>query len=128
MGNMTKRTSSALVRPASNEREEATSCETAEHGNTSGDQQQRRVLHKIRYKRLDTGNLQEAIFNKYYIVKFNEQTKRQVNPYAVINKIEELSGSQSQAITAYHSPLKSIVQIKVKKLQGYKKSRGSRAK
>ena len=99
MGDMTKSASSALVRPASNEREEATSCEPVEHSNTNGDQPQRRVPHKIRYKRLDTGNLQEAIFNKYYIVKFNEQSKRQVNPYAVINKIEELTGCPPKPVT-----------------------------
>ena len=128
MGDMTKSASSALVRPAFNEREEATSCETTEHGNTSGNQQQRRLPHKTRYKRRDTGNLQEAILNKYYIVKFNEQSKRQINPHAVINKIEELTGSPSPVITAYHSPLKFIVPIKVKKLQGHKKLRGSRAK
>ena len=89
VGDITKSVGSALVRSAPNEREEATSCESTEHGNTGGDRQQRRVPNKIRYKRLDTGNLQKAFFIKYFIVKFNEQSKRQVNPNAVINKIEE---------------------------------------
>ena len=99
MGDMTKIASSALVRSASNEREKATSYETAEHGNTSGNQQQRREPYKIRYKRLDPDNLQKAILHKYYIVKFNEPSKCQVNPYAVINKIEELTGSSPKSVT-----------------------------
>ena len=128
MGDMTKCASSTLMRLSSNERKEATSCETAEDGNTSGEQHQRRVPHKIRYKCLDAGNLHEAIFNKYYIFKFNEQSRRQVNPYAVINKIEELTGSPPKDVTgnnrAYFSPLKSIVPINVKKITRLKEVEG----
>ena len=63
------------------------------------DQQRRRVQHKIRYRPLDVDNLQEVPFNKYFIIKFSEQSKRQINPYAVINKIEEVTGNTPKSVT-----------------------------
>ena len=48
----------------------------------------KRVNHKPHYKPLQTGDLQEFNYSKFFLVKFSEQAKRQVNPYASISKIQ----------------------------------------
>ena len=56
------------------------------------------MQHKLRYRPLYVDNLQEVQLNKYFIIKFNEQSKRQINSYAVISK-KEATGNTPKSVT-----------------------------
>lgn len=57
--------------------------------------QSRRVNHKPRYRLLKILDIQKSNYKKFYIVKLGEQFKLQVNPYALISKIEEITSRAS---------------------------------
>ena len=87
--------------------------------------QQRRVNQKPRYKPLDTQCFQEMPFHRYLVMKFNEQSKPQMNPYALINTIKENTGNVPKAVTG-NNRISFTIETQNSDLQGiqYKRRRG----
>lgn len=56
------------------------------------------MLHKMLYRLLRAWYLQESNCNKYFIVVFNKFSKRQVNSYELMNKIN-LTGNAVKSVT-----------------------------
>ena len=55
---------------------------------------------KPRYGLLDISNIQNNKFDRFFVAEFNEQTKRQINTYAFINTIHDVTGSSPKAVTS----------------------------
>ena len=60
---------------------------------------QRRQDQKPRCRPLNISKIQNKAFDRYFVVRFNEQTKCQINPYALINRIKDVAGSPPKAVT-----------------------------
>ena len=47
--------------------------------------------------------MEEKKYDKYHIIKFTKETRRSVNPYAVISQVEKVTGERPKAVTGYNS-------------------------
>lgn len=69
----------------------------------STDQTTQRIEKRKRYRPIEEVDLQEQKYDKYYLMTFNRETLRSVNPYAVVAKIEEVTGERPKEVTGYNS-------------------------
>ena len=63
----------------------------------------RYIEKRRRYRPMSELELQEEVYNKYFLMKFDHETRRSINPYAIIAKIEATTGGKPKSVTAYNS-------------------------
>ena len=62
-----------------------------------------RFEKRRRYRPIENVDLQEETCDEYYIMKCTRETLKSVNPYAVVEKVEEVTGDRPKAVTGYNS-------------------------
>ena len=59
--------------------------------------------NRRRYRPMTELEMHEEGYDKCFIMKFDHETRRPINPYAIIAKIEATTGGKPKAVTGYNS-------------------------